>query len=1622
MDDGEEDEGVIRCICGFNVDDGFTIQCDRCEVWQHVACMGLQSDQLPDLYLCEECNPRALNVEKAKSIQMRRMGQSSSKPLSRDKDRPLDKAKDREDPIRSRRKELIKPSPKKHRRDALVEVSKVDRETKDAPKSKTKHRSGRDELKTGKTLPMSPPRRKQKELERSGSNHSLTKLKMRGVVTRQSSRSPDPMAPRRSLARRSESVSPQIFDNAFQSEYCYHVNGFNSTEFNLFANQSVEDAIVNAIQLFEKSEITSQVPEADRLVEKMDLNDVVPDVTCNPESSSIIAISESAFYRQLANSYAVADVAAAVRKGSIMGLYCVSPIQPNKIIGEIKGRVVPVDDLNRASQLEDANRADYIFSQIGSSGLFEANQPYSCLLSSIGHPNRVSLLPVMSASLDSSLKLLPPFVYPLPSLQLNGGHLCLDTREECSSDHARFVRHCCKLESDGRRPAACNAVLRCVVVCPDLAAGGFVTDTSFLNNRMRLCIFSTRAVAPGEEIVLGRTVDDCIGYPCVCHEEDESCLTKSTVHKFEAEGLAASETGGLLLPDAAALAADAGQSSEWENELEIDVMDHDDMEEDVGNIDSTCPVLLGGKKAWIRQFIGDNQSSSAVHPASLSPRKRKEKSPTAEVEAPAPKLLKTEMTDQTSVLPDAPSTPTPVAAPVVRKKLTLKDFMRNRGFSAPSNQPAGDQLIMSDRELEPPKSTETVTETVTDEKPSALSSASAVQPSSAGSLLRTKHLEDITPASFGDGYFAPKFPASIATLFKAKSEHQRKSPPPTSVPNPSELPGAFSRNTSALPQRSPPSMQPIPSLLSSLTGPSKALALSEQLSSNKISESQGMFSSFVSPIRATTTPIISSAALDVSTGSLASTLDKLPDRRREEKEASLGPVASSGLPELDVEKSSQPQLQPQVPSESATTTAEFESSPISADKSSLTHAAKLPASGGVSSNLSSPSARPRGGSSSVYASASYTAAETDRLVDRNLDIDRERDRRQPPGTTAPTAAPISQVDSVTSEETSRTPLRAENIDLRPGMASTYPSDFSGSSSTTIYRDRYEWERSRDRDRDYPWDRYDRDSRYIPSSPFGDRDRPYDRFRDRERFDPYLRDRYRDKDRMRDFVDRDRERWARDYDRRDRDPRRNDSRDAPERVEPSRAVKLLDDPKPAGLGGSPYFRETGVPPNMPATRTRSPSPSFGGITKHPSSSLPETAPPHEARTPDHRKISRSEDLVSTADSTKAAAQNLTASSTPTAAPTLSTAPQSGKPFSPSSSAKDPSLQPRILSPDRRRSGFAEADRYPPTSSWDRGSIRDAIRSVPRQSSTHGGGPSPPGGLPPPKGTPLRPLDGPREREKDDKDVRSIFDVAAVSRERERIREDGRFEMIPSSYGFPSARERDRERDESKSIFYTPENRDGREGGRYDDRDRDHHSHPRSIFDAGRERERDETRTSSGYDSWRDRDREDMGRSIFDSWRGDRDRDYPPGRFDPSRDRDREISRSGGFDQRRDDRDRDLRDKPRDLRGDPRDRDRDRDLPLSVGAAFSRRSGSFGSSDWNSRDRERSVVGDRGRAPSGSQSYPFGERDRRYRDGYVPSRDGADSDKGRKGESDDWRGPVRHSSDHPDASSSSDAKQS
>ncbi|KAJ2497112.1 SET domain-containing protein 3, partial [Coemansia sp. RSA 2052] len=100
----DEDQGVIRCICNIDDDDGFTIQCENCLVWQHAVCVNVNQDNVPDEYLCEKCNPRKL--DRAVDYQKRRL-ETESRNVKEARKRPKyvgGKVKRADDPSERRKR------------------------------------------------------------------------------------------------------------------------------------------------------------------------------------------------------------------------------------------------------------------------------------------------------------------------------------------------------------------------------------------------------------------------------------------------------------------------------------------------------------------------------------------------------------------------------------------------------------------------------------------------------------------------------------------------------------------------------------------------------------------------------------------------------------------------------------------------------------------------------------------------------------------------------------------------------------------------------------------------------------------------------------------------------------------------------------------------------------------------------------------------------------------------------------------------------------------------------------------------------------------------------------------------------------------------------------------------------------------------------------------------------------------------------------------------------------------------------------------------------------------------------------------------------------------------------
>lgn len=77
----DPDAGIITCICDLDDDDGFTIQCDHCNRWQHAICYGIKDIEMaPDDYLCNSCDPREVDIDLARRIQQERINVKTVDP------------------------------------------------------------------------------------------------------------------------------------------------------------------------------------------------------------------------------------------------------------------------------------------------------------------------------------------------------------------------------------------------------------------------------------------------------------------------------------------------------------------------------------------------------------------------------------------------------------------------------------------------------------------------------------------------------------------------------------------------------------------------------------------------------------------------------------------------------------------------------------------------------------------------------------------------------------------------------------------------------------------------------------------------------------------------------------------------------------------------------------------------------------------------------------------------------------------------------------------------------------------------------------------------------------------------------------------------------------------------------------------------------------------------------------------------------------------------------------------------------------------------------------------------------------------------------------------------------
>ncbi|KAI9845281.1 MAG: hypothetical protein M1838_001804 [Thelocarpon superellum] len=84
----DDEPYTIKCICGFQDDDGNTVFCEKCETWQHIECY-YHGKKVPDVHKCVDCGPRSLDAKRANERQRRRREQQDLGERERKPKRPL---------------------------------------------------------------------------------------------------------------------------------------------------------------------------------------------------------------------------------------------------------------------------------------------------------------------------------------------------------------------------------------------------------------------------------------------------------------------------------------------------------------------------------------------------------------------------------------------------------------------------------------------------------------------------------------------------------------------------------------------------------------------------------------------------------------------------------------------------------------------------------------------------------------------------------------------------------------------------------------------------------------------------------------------------------------------------------------------------------------------------------------------------------------------------------------------------------------------------------------------------------------------------------------------------------------------------------------------------------------------------------------------------------------------------------------------------------------------------------------------------------------------------------------------------------------------------------------------
>ncbi|KAJ3071367.1 hypothetical protein HDU98_005427, partial [Podochytrium sp. JEL0797] len=694
-DDGGDssggDDGVIRCICGCTTDDGNTmVQCDKCSVWQHTACFRLPDD-LPDdfAYLCDDCSAFAA-VKKTRRVakQQRRSANNNSNNNNAN--------------TANANANAVRAAPPAHHLHAQQLPPMSDRDifraiTRDSPE------------------PFDPthvPARPHHAFAADYLCHSLEYSVANACVYAD------------------EELESAVLKACDQIEAQYAAKASLPPtavpDFTTLANIALLKPVIVP------PSTDAAVPDAkESLMDFVPFPDNISDRVCVMPSSVLAKELEDVRveyhdFIECALRVSLLQIPTLIEDPPepppttdptddsdppappppppprIYGLFATTHIPTHKILGETQGTLCTAATLQRASVLTALYHSDTKLQYFNS--LFDADPPPEQILESPGFPDRSVLVGCARTRWSGErgevreAVVMPPFVAMHPGRGISmfcGEAVFVDSRESGSVSLGRYVRSYCCGEEDWGRKAQCNAVWRSVIVQQEGEVETVEEVVDRVGTRLRLCLFATREIEVGEEVVVWRS-GGVVAYPCICDVEVEECVAEEGVERFEGEGLKGEELDvgkngpDLMMEEEVVLeSGDApmpiageggGEKGEEEGvgvvEEGKDVEPLDIFKDAESTLKWSTPTthIVGGKKAWLKAY----QESAKLT------RKRAAADSASPLRVGGDKKAKIDES-----LAAMPATPAPASStapvitpePVVKTKLSLKDFKNMRGMN-----------------------------------------------------------------------------------------------------------------------------------------------------------------------------------------------------------------------------------------------------------------------------------------------------------------------------------------------------------------------------------------------------------------------------------------------------------------------------------------------------------------------------------------------------------------------------------------------------------------------------------------------------------------------------------------------------------------------------------------------------------------------------------------------------------------------------------------------------------------------------------------------------------------------------------------------------------------------------